>query len=80
MDFLWRYCFLGCRDKVVPRSGARSTSTTTTTARSLDDEEDDYDDDDEDITDDKDLINLNEVLYSIYWFYLKHFIKLLLYF
>lgn len=48
-------------DKVVPRSGSRSTSTTTTTARSLDDEEDDYDDDDDDdITDDKDLINLNE--------------------
>jgi len=54
---------LRCREKVVPRSGSRSTSTTTTTARSLDDEEDDYDDDDDDdVTDDKDLINLNEVM------------------
>ena len=56
--------FIEYSDVVISKSESRST---TTTARSLDDEEDDYDDlaDDDDETmdsDDKDTINLNEVL------------------
>lgn len=52
-------------DVVISKSDSRSS--TTTTARSLDDEDDDYDiDDDEDDEvmdiDDKDAINLNEVI------------------
>lgn len=53
-------------DVVIPKSESRSSSTTT--ARSLDDEDDDYDieDDEEDDDvmdiDDKDTINLNEVI------------------
>ena len=52
-------------DVVISKTDSRSSSTTT--ARSLDDEDDDYDiDDDEDDEimdiDDKDTINLNEVI------------------